>query len=259
VALKTLVRNGVILHYKTGGASKGPNLMMVHGAGSNHTTWLNSASLLKGIRWVALDTRGHGCSGGVPDVYDTMADIMAIADNEGMRKFSVAGICMGGTLAVEAARRYPKRITDVVVISPFDKDLIRYSIFLKILCVGTCRICDHLPGRKRLELVDYRRPPPVPFFLTPLQDLLGISASNYGIAVLNTLKHNIYFNHLDIPMLVISGRRDTFLKKSRLKRRLENHPTASWVELDTNHHILTWKPRQVATLINNFIAGRKNR
>ena len=243
--------DGRLVYYNSGGSGK--PIIMIHGAGSNHTTWLKTAHALKGMRWAALDCRGHGLTQGEPEIAATVADIIAIADKEKMRSFIIAGICMGGTMAMETAKLHPGRVNKIVIVSPFDKHLIAGASFLDLTCKTARALFPLVHKRRKLSYVDYRIPPKVPFIFTVIADCKGIHARHYGTAVLNCLHRRTTLESTHAPLLVISGTKDIFLRRDLLSARVSKNPQCTWIELDTNHHAITWKPKEVAQLISDFV------
>jgi pimeloyl-ACP methyl ester carboxylesterase len=252
--MKSITRtDGTTIAYRIGGIKDGEPIIMMHGAGSNHSTWLNTAGALAGTRWIAVDMRGHGCSGGTPHLKENVSDIIAIADAERIKRFSVAGICVGGTVALDVARRHPQRVSRVIVVSPFDTELIAGALMLRTLCRVVKRITPLFPPKRKLTLIDYRTPPSLPFILTPINDLRGVYAKHYCNSTLTSLNNTSHIHDIKAPVLFITGKRDIFLKKNILRKRIKRHPMARWIEIDANHHLLTWKPAEVSAIINRFI------
>ncbi len=92
-----------------GGAGPGTPVLLVHGTGSDHTTWRVVAPLLADDRRVfALDRRGRGASGDGPaysaqhEAEDVAAVADAIAAVEG-RGIAVVGHSLGGRLTLAAS------------------------------------------------------------------------------------------------------------------------------------------------------------
>ncbi len=253
VSKTLLAHDGVRIHYDCGGDPKGTPLILIHGVGSNHTTWHNTARRLKGVRWIALDSRGHGQSGGAPSVRKTVDDVLSIADAEGIKKFSVGGMCLGATIALDVARRAPTRVESVVVVSPFDKKIVMFSRAVMVLCQCVSSLCRIFPMRKNLRHVDFTQKPNLPFVLTPLWDLPGIHTRHYADCAVQTFRTPVSFRDIDVPVLVVTGNHDRLLKRSVLTSLMQEHGSVRHAQVDANHHILTWKPEQLSSIINTFM------
>ncbi len=113
---------GVALRYELTG--KGDHtLVLVHEMGGSLDSWDDVAPrLAESRRVLRYDTRGAGMSQKVRGVLslDTMADdIIALLDTLGVAgKVALAGIAVGGAIALHFAARYPDRASAVAVGSP---------------------------------------------------------------------------------------------------------------------------------------------
>lgn len=94
------------------------NLILVHGAGGDHTHWPAELRRLPGVNVFALDLPGHGRSTGqgrtnVDDYADTV-DLFVQA--MGLERASVAGHSMGGAIAQTLALRRPSWLVSIVLV-----------------------------------------------------------------------------------------------------------------------------------------------
>ena len=114
--------NGVALRYELSG--KGDRtIVLAHEMGGALESWDDVAPKFAASRRVLrYDTRGAGLSQKVRGELglDTMADdIAALLDTIGFAgKVALAGIAVGGAIALHFASRYPERTSAVVVGSP---------------------------------------------------------------------------------------------------------------------------------------------
>src|SRR6202045_2494355 len=114
--------DGVALRYELTG--KGDHtLVLVHEMGGSLESWDDVAPrFAESRRVLRYDTRGAGMSQKVRGELgiDTMADdIAALLDNIGITgKIALAGIAVGGAIALHFAARYPERASAVAVGSP---------------------------------------------------------------------------------------------------------------------------------------------
>ncbi|MBL8672133.1 MAG: alpha/beta hydrolase [Alphaproteobacteria bacterium] len=97
-----------------------PYVVLVHGAGMDHTVWsLQTRWLAHQERNVlALDLPGHGASSG-PALASiaAMADWLAkVIDAVGAAKAAVVGHSMGALAALELARRHPARLRGLMLL-----------------------------------------------------------------------------------------------------------------------------------------------
>jgi pimeloyl-ACP methyl ester carboxylesterase len=110
--------NGVETYVATGGRDFDcslPTIVLLHGAGFDHTTWaLHSRWFAHhGYGVLAPDLPGHGRSSGAPlQAIADMADwTAALLDAAGVAKAWLVGHSMGSLIALEAAARYPAKVS----------------------------------------------------------------------------------------------------------------------------------------------------
>jgi 3-oxoadipate enol-lactonase len=109
-------------------ADEGPHsplapLVLVHGHPFDHTLWTPQLDAFSATRRViAPDLRGYGASPVVPGVTplsvfaDDLADLL---DELGVGSFVLAGVSMGGQIAMECSARFPERIRGLVLADTF--------------------------------------------------------------------------------------------------------------------------------------------
>jgi pimeloyl-ACP methyl ester carboxylesterase len=110
--------NGVDTFIATGGRefdSSQPTIVLLHGAGLDHTTWaLHSRWFAHhGYGVLAPDLPGHGRSAGAPlPAIADMADWTAgLLDAAGAAKARLVGHSMGSLIALETAARHPAKVS----------------------------------------------------------------------------------------------------------------------------------------------------
>ena len=126
---------GVTLNVAMGGARGGEAIVFLHGFPDSHRTWREIAPALAGDYFVICpDQRGFAASDkpeGV-EAYRTdriLEDLLALADQLDLDRFTLVGHDWGGAVAWLAALRHPDRIKRLVIVnSPhpllFQKSLI---------------------------------------------------------------------------------------------------------------------------------------
>lgn len=113
--------DGTRIAYETMGA--GPVLMLVHGGGQTRRSWNDRGyvdRLAKKFTVITVDLRGHGESGR-PDTADgyaldkVLADLVAVADAAGAKRFHLWGFGHGATIGRYLAARSERVISAVLV------------------------------------------------------------------------------------------------------------------------------------------------
>src|SRR5690606_39238170 len=111
--------NGITIAFDEAG--EGPEaVLLVHGHPFDRSMWRPQAAAIGSAGWRVLvpDLRGYGGSTVVPgetrmDVF--AADLMALLDHCGIARAVVAGLSMGGQIAMECARLHPERVSGLVL------------------------------------------------------------------------------------------------------------------------------------------------
>jgi len=115
--LQRLTLNGVSIAVDIRGA-EGPCVLFIHGYPFDHTIWQYQLSRLEGCRRIAPDLRGMGLSD-APDLGYSMTtytdDLAALLDTLGIDKAVLCGLSMGGYIALAFARRWPERLSGLVL------------------------------------------------------------------------------------------------------------------------------------------------
>jgi pimeloyl-ACP methyl ester carboxylesterase len=97
-----------------------PALVLLHGAGMDHTVWALQARYFAhhGRAVLAPDLPGHGASAGPPlATIEALADwVPALLDAAGLERAALAGHSMGGLAALASAARHPDRIAALALL-----------------------------------------------------------------------------------------------------------------------------------------------
>src|SRR3954467_10770814 len=100
---------------------RGPALLLLHGLGCAHTTWLPViAALARRYTVIAPDLLGHGLSDkpradySVAAYANGMRDLLSVLDIE---RATIVGHSLGGGVAMQLAYQYPERCERLVLVS----------------------------------------------------------------------------------------------------------------------------------------------
>ncbi|CAM5237938.1 Hydrolase OS=Streptomyces glaucescens OX=1907 GN=SGLAU_17720 PE=4 SV=1 [Streptomyces glaucescens] len=113
----------VPLAYEDKGTATGVPLLLVHGHPFDHTMWdPQIEAFAPHRRVVAPDLRGYGASPVVPGITPLAAfaaDLEALLDELGLESVILAGLSMGGQIAMECYDRFGDRIRGLVLADTF--------------------------------------------------------------------------------------------------------------------------------------------
>jgi pimeloyl-ACP methyl ester carboxylesterase len=118
-----LMVDGKRVFVATGGREPDPTLpavVLLHGAGMDHTVWVQLSRYLAGHGCTVLVPclPGHGQSAGptlatIPEAADWVARLL---DAAGIARASLVGHSMGGAIALETAARHPARVRSLLLV-----------------------------------------------------------------------------------------------------------------------------------------------
>ena len=105
--------DGACLAFERSG--RGPATLLVHGFSLDLDMWREMAPLLAAERSVvAVDLRGFGRSDTPELPYTHVADLAALMDGLAIERAAIAGLSMGGGVALDFAVAYPDRASALV-------------------------------------------------------------------------------------------------------------------------------------------------
>ncbi len=126
--------NGAELHYEVAGA--GPNLVLLHGFTLDMRMWdAQFDPLAQHFRVLRCDLRGFGRSSLPTAPYTHADDVAALMTALGMTHASIAGLSMGGGIALDFACLHPDKLQSLVLVDAalggFDRWTIHISLNAK--------------------------------------------------------------------------------------------------------------------------------
>jgi 3-oxoadipate enol-lactonase/4-carboxymuconolactone decarboxylase len=112
--------DGVRLYWKLDGADDRPPLVLLNSIGTDMDLWDRAIPhLLPAFRLLRIDTRGHGASDAPDGDYGLAllaADVAAIMTDAGIERAAVAGVSLGGMVAMQLALDHPQRVSALALI-----------------------------------------------------------------------------------------------------------------------------------------------
>ncbi len=118
---KFIIVDGVRFHYRDEGS--GPVVVLLHANFSNLLDWEPWVEVLKDrYRVVRLDMTSHGLTGPDPTGDYTLPRTLKLTadfiDALGLQKVTLAGISLGGTVAIHYTAAHPERVERLVLLNP---------------------------------------------------------------------------------------------------------------------------------------------
>lgn len=116
-----VVRDDVRLHHLDWGNQDKHSVVLVHGSRLHAHVW-NDFNRRYSDRFhiVAVDQRGHGDSQWCPQqrygLEDLYADLHAVVETRGLRRFTLIGHSLGGRVSMLYASRHPERLERLVLV-----------------------------------------------------------------------------------------------------------------------------------------------
>jgi 3-oxoadipate enol-lactonase len=252
--------DGVALRYELTGNGD-HTLVLLHEMGGSLESWDDVAPrLAKSRRVLRYDTRGAGLSQKVRGElsFDTMADdIIALLDALGIAgKVALAGIAVGGAIALHFAARYPERTSAVAVGSPAtgiapDRRATALERVAKIEATGMAfAVEDSMRNGYAPELRgDIGR------FERFRARWLGNDPASYATIwrMLAAADLQDELTGLRCPVLVIGGSLDRVRPPPLAEAVAGAIPGARYVEVRTGHYMAVQTPDLISDCVDEFL------
>lgn len=237
------------------GHKEAPPLLLFHGGAANSAMWMGDvATFARAFRVYCVDMIGEpGFS--APSRPSLASDAHALWLDELLaalfvRRFSIAGVSLGGWLALDYATRRPERVERIAVLCPAGVGRQKLGI---VFATFALKMCGSWGKRKLLERI-LGQPPANP---SP-----GVKAGMDFVALIHRhfrarmVKLPVFspeaLRRLKMPVLAIVGGRDVLLDSAETKRRLERYaPKAQVLYLPAAGHLIRGQTETVARFLSN--------
>jgi 3-oxoadipate enol-lactonase len=250
--------NGTALRYDVCGG--GSTLLLIHEMGGTLESWDLVVPLFSGKRRVLrYDTRGAGLSQKIrgPLSIDTMVDdLIALLDALGIsEKVALAGVAVGGAIAMHAAVRFPQRVAAIVASSPAVGIALerRPALLARVEmmeCEGLHAVIDTLDLSYPAELrSDAQR------FAEFRARWLGGDPVSYGAIYRMLIATDISSElpRISCPALVIAGALDRTRPPPLVEPVARAIPGARYAVLETAHYAALQTPELYAGTVGAFL------
>jgi 3-oxoadipate enol-lactonase/4-carboxymuconolactone decarboxylase len=253
------IREDVRLYWKLDGAPDMPVLVLLNSIGTDMALWDTSVPhLLPAFRLLRIDTRGHGASdapGGDYSLAMLADDVVAVMDVAGVQSAAVAGVSLGGMIAMELALKHPTRVTALALVctsATMDAGAWRDRIEA-VRAKGTAAIADMVMGRflsPRFVATHGGAAESVRRALIAMADAgyAGCGAAIRDMVLLDRLPA------IGMPTLIVAGDRDTSTPFAGHGEHIAAAvPGARVVHLDAAHLAPIETPAALAATLRDFL------
>lgn len=235
-------------------------LLLVHPIGASLRFW---AALRPHLDMTVLcaDLRGHGGSEVPPGDYRIEAladDLLALADEQGLARFDVCGVSLGGMAALALAERAGERVRRVVVSSsaarvappPTGWDARREAA----LRDGMAPLAG--PMVERMFSAPFRASgdPLIGTLRTVFEAMSPVGYAG-AVAVLRDTDLGDRVARVQAPTLVIAGEHDPLCPPEKQRALAQALPRGRMVSLDCGHFPPVEQPAEFARLLRAHCAG----
>lgn len=250
--------NGTALRCELTGS--GPStLVLIHEMGGTLESWdLVLPLLSRGRKILRYDTRGAGLSQKVrgPLSIDTMADdLVTLMDRLGIIKAALAGVAVGGAIALHTAVRHAQRVAAVVASSPAvsvaaDKHATLLARVEKMEREGLQTVIDTLDNGYPAELrTDAER------FASFRARWLGGDPVSYGAIYRMLIATDLApeLPRIRCPVLLTAGALDRVRPPHLVEPVAQAIPGARYMTLQAAHYAPVQAPELYAQTVGEFL------
>ncbi len=209
--MPTTLRQGVRLHWEIEGY--GPPLLLLNSIGTDLHLWDRVMPHLDGYRVVRMDTRGHGQSDAPVGDYSLemlAQDVLVVLDDAGLERVAIAGVSLGGMIAMELAFDHPERVAALLPICTSAKmDSAAWAARVATVRAGGTEAILELAMSRFLSPSFMQSEPEIAAQVA--DGLWRMADAGYAGCAAAIRDMDIYWRlgTLRLPTLVIAGDRDT--------------------------------------------------
>lgn len=252
--------SGARIYWRLEGSEDKPALILLNSIGTDMSLWdAAMPALLASFRTLRIDTRGHGASDApegdytLPLLADDVTAAMAAASIE---RAAIAGVSLGGMVAMELALRHPEQVSAISVIctsATMDKDVWRDRI-AQVRAGGMAAIADAAIQRFLSPAFATGQPATV---ASLKRNLVAQAAQGYAGAgaAIRDMELIGRIGTIACPVLVVTGERDVSTPLAgHGESLLAAMPDANHAHLDCAHLAPVEAPAALAGTLRAFLA-----
>jgi 3-oxoadipate enol-lactonase len=243
-----------------------PPLLLIHGYPFDHTLWDFVVKELKDdAKIFAPDLPGFGTtpllqSGPSIDVFaDELLDLLNRNDID---RIVIAGMSMGGYIALSFAERYSERLAGLALIATqasADTDEMRQGrrqMIEKVRATGPRTAAEAALGKVFAER--NKSKPALQKFVFDGAEKAGTEGITWALEAMARRPDRIAFlSKIDVPVVVLHGVEDKFIPVERAREMARKIPKAEFIEVTEAGHGLpvlpVEAPREVASALRDLL------
>ena len=253
--------NNIKLYYEEYGSGE-EAIILLHGFLSSSKMWTNNyiPDLKKRYKVYIIDVRGHGNSNEVKigcNLQQMADDIYQFVTLKNLDKCTLAGMSMGGAIAIQFAINYPDKIKSLILMNPGPGSLFSkgFSFISPILSFVSQKKYLLKPFLKSV----LRNPLPHEILLEFVDDAVLVSKESWleYLHPDNRISNYKNLKLLTIPALVIIGEKDKAVPIKFQKDVADTIPGAVKVIMNNEGHAVVMEnSTKVLSEINSFLNGQ---
>ncbi len=263
VAPSQLSVGGVTFSYQIAGS--GAPLVLLHGIGSNASSWRDQLRGLADLRRViAWDAPGYGGStplaAGRPVAADYAERLKLLLGGLGLDRVDIVGHSLGALMAVSFARQWPARVSRLILADA----AAGYGVAsTEPLPVAVQTRLDDLAALGVVGMAEKRAArllspaAPQDRVVRVRESMAAIDPAGYRQAAAMLAQGNLGEDakQIEVPTLVICGAEDIVTPPAGNRTVAETMPNAQYVEIpDAGHASYVEQPDAFNALVRNFLA-----
>jgi pimeloyl-ACP methyl ester carboxylesterase len=239
-------------------AGVGTPLILLHGWTLDHRMWQPQvAGLADNFRLVMPDRRGHARASAPPDLAREAEDVQAIADALGLAAFALCGLSQGAVVAVDTARRFPGRVSALVVAGAPLPALAPREEVIDLAALRALAASGDFPGLRAAwgehPLMRTHTPAAAALAAQMLADYDGRDLLAGGEAPEITREDCAA---LAMPVLSLAGEWDTPWRRACARTLAETAPRGQHALIDAAGHLANLdNPLQFNRILRDFLNG----
>ena len=253
--------SGAQIYWKLEGAEGAPPLVLLNSIGTDMDLW---DPLLPALREkfavLRIDTRGHGASaaqGGDFTLRMLAEDVFAVMQEAGLARAAIAGVSLGGMIAMELALIRPAAVAALALVcTSATMDPAAWADRVSLVRTqGMASIADLAIGRFLSPQFSAAHPA---LTATLRRQLLTMDAGGYAgcAAAIRDMDLAARLGGIGCPTLVVSGERDSSTPfAGHGEHLLAAIPGARHVPLDAAHLATLEAPQALGDALLAFLPG----